>query len=164
MPDKNKPNIIARMPSETKEQIYDGGTVRFLATSEDTNGAFSLFELTETPGYKTAWHQHNDIDEAFYVMEGVLTIKINDKVADYPPGSYVLIPRGTPHGQANGGKVPTKHLLTFTPSAYDQFFRDRVELYKTIKPTDPKFLDRFNELRRKNAKYLEVLGTWDIPK
>ncbi len=37
--------------------------------------------------------------------------------------------------------------------------RNRVELYKTVKPTDPKFLDKFNELRRKNAKYL---GSVDI--
>ncbi len=97
-------------------------------------------------------------------MEGVLTVKINDKVGSYPTGSYILIPRGTPHGQANADTVPTRVLLTFTPSAYEQFFRDRVELAKTMKPDDPAFTDKFNELRRKHSKYVEILGTWEIGK
>jgi quercetin dioxygenase-like cupin family protein len=163
-PDKNKPKVIALTPSQARKYPMMPGTVRFLASSEDTNGAFSLFELKEMPGYKTALHQHNHWDESFYVMEGVLTVKIKDKISEYPAGSYVVIPRGTPHGQGNFGTVPTRILLTFTPSAYEQFFRDRVELFKTVKPTDPKFTDRFNELRRKHAKYVEILGTWDIPK
>jgi|SRR5215204_138053 len=36
-------------------------------------------------------------------------------VSHYPAGSYVLIPRGTPHAQGNRGKVPARILLTMTP-------------------------------------------------
>ncbi|MBN9380229.1 MAG: cupin domain-containing protein [Chitinophagaceae bacterium] len=162
--DTSKPNIIALNPGAIEELPYDAGSVKVLASSEDTKGSFSLFELKEMPGYKTAWHRHNHFDESFYVMEGVLTVKINDKVGTYPPGSYILIPRGTPHGQANFGTVPTRVLLTFRPSAYEQFFRDRIELFKTVKPGSAEFTDKFNELRRKHAKYVEILGTWDIEK
>ena len=98
------------------------------------------------------------------MVEGVLTVNINGNIGNYPAGSYILIPRGTPHGQGNFGTVPNKVLLTFTPSAYEEFFRDRIELFKTVKPDSPEFTDRFNELRRKHAKYVEILGTWDIKK
>ena len=121
-----------------------------------------MFEAKEMPGYKTAWHRHNERDEAFYILEGVLTMKIGDRTADYPAGSYVVVPRGTPHGQGNFGYVPTRVLLTFTPGGFDEFFRDRVELYKTIKPDHPEFSNKFNELRRKHSSQVEILGTWDI--
>lgn len=126
--DTSKPNVIAINSNVLDVLNFDAGTVRFLASSKDTKGAFSVFEETERPGYKTALHSHPHWDETFYVIEGVLTVKVNDKINNYPAGSYILIPRGTPHGQVNFGTVPNKSLLTFTPSAFEQFFRDRIAL------------------------------------
>jgi hypothetical protein len=56
--DKNKPKIVALKSRERDEVTYDAGTARFLASREDTNGAWSLVELTEKPGYKTRIHRH----------------------------------------------------------------------------------------------------------
>ncbi|MGI8732857.1 MAG: hypothetical protein ACR2LM_06100 [Pyrinomonadaceae bacterium] len=69
--DKNRPKIITLKSGESEELVYDAGTVRFLASSEDTNGAWSLVQVKEMPGYKTNLHRHNTTDEAFYVLEGV---------------------------------------------------------------------------------------------
>lgn len=162
--DSTKPNAININSNVPDVLNFDRGTIRFLATSNDTKGAFSVVEIKEMPGYKTALHLHPHWDEAFYVLEGVLTVNINGNINNFPAGSYILIPRGTPHGQGNFGTVPNRILLTFTPSAYEDFFRDRIELFKTVKPESPEFTDRFNELRRKHAKYVEILGTWDIKK
>ncbi len=162
--DANKPNVITVRGDVPDSLNLDSGTMRFLATSEDTKGAFTTLEIKERPGYKTALHLHPHWDEAFYVLEGVLTVNINGNINHYPAGSYILIPRGTPHGQGNFGTVPNRIVLTFTPSAYEEFFRDRVELFKTVKPGSSEFTDKFNALRKKHAKYVEILGTWDIPK
>lgn len=162
--DTSKPNIIKINSGVPDVLNLDRGTIRFLATSNDTKGAFSVVELKEMPGYKTPLHLHPYWDEAFYVIEGVLTVKINDNINNYPAGSYILIPRGTPHGQGNFGNVPIRILITFTPSAFEEFFKDRVELFKTVKPDSPEYTDRFNELRKKHAKYQTILGTWDIEK
>ena len=158
----NKPRIVALKSGEPNELAYDGGVARFLVNSEDTNGAWSLVELAEMPGYKTNLHRHNNTDEAFYVVEGVLTVKIIDKTSAYPAGSYVLIPRGTPHAQGNLGKVPVKVLLTMTPAGFEQSFRDRVELFKTIKPDHPDFRKRRQENAAKGKYDVEFLGAWDI--
>ncbi len=162
-PDKTKPNIIALKSGEPGEFNYDAGTVRYLASSEDTGGAWSLVELKEMPGYKTNLHRHNNTDEAFYVLEGVLTVKINDKTSEYPAGSYVLVPRGTPHAQGNFGKVPVKVLLTMTPSGFEQSFKDRVELFKTVKPDHPDYRKMRDELTKKRKFDVERLGIWDGP-
>jgi quercetin dioxygenase-like cupin family protein len=163
-PDGTRVNVITRKAVDSPELPYDAGTVRFLASTEETKAAWSMFEVKELPGYKTAWHRHNERDEAFYILEGVLTMKIGDEIAEYPAGSYIVVPRGTPHGQGNFGTVPTRVLLTFTPAGFDEFFKDRVQLFKTVKPGDPTFVEKFNELRKKHSGHVEILGTWDIKK
>ena len=162
--DKNGPKMIALKTDEPAELAYDAGTLRMLASSEDTKGAWSLVELKEMPGYHTNLHRHNHTDEAFYVMEGVLTVKINDKTIDYPAGSYVLIPRGTPHAQGNRGKVPVKVLLTMTPGGFEQSFIDRVELFKSVKPDDPDFRKKRDELTKNSKVDVERLAVWDLQK
>jgi len=162
--DKNKPNLIALKPGEPHELTYDAGTARFLASSEDTNGAWSLVEIKEMPDYHTNLHRHNHTDEAFYVLEGVLTVKINDKISEYQAGSYVLIPRGTAHAQGNRGKVPVKILLTMTPGGFERSFKDRVELFKTAKPDDPDFRKKRKENAVKGNYDVEFLADWDLQK
>src|SRR5215467_1717932 len=103
---QSKPKIIAVNINDLEAFDYDAGKVKFIATSEDTNGAYAVVELTEMPGYKTAWHQHNNCEEAFYVVEGVLTIQLADKLYEMPAGSYILITRGTPHAQGNSTNTP----------------------------------------------------------
>jgi hypothetical protein len=49
-------------------------------------------------------------------VEGILTIKIIDKIYEMPTGSYIFIRRGTPHGQGNFTKNPIGLLTTFTPT------------------------------------------------
>ena len=161
---QTKPKIVAVDTNALESFSYDAGKIKFIASSEDTNSAYAVVELTEMPGYKTAWHQHNNCEEAFYIVEGVLTIKITEKTYEMSAGSYILIPRGTPHGQGNFSKNPVRLLTTFTPGGFDHFFKGRVELYKTVKPGEPGFQKRFDELREKHKVWVEVLGAWDIPK
>jgi quercetin dioxygenase-like cupin family protein len=158
--DKTKPKMIALQPGEPDEVIYDAGTARFLASSEDTNGAWSLVELTEQPGYKTRIHRHIYTDEAYYVLEGVLTAKIADKTYELPAGSYILIPHGTPHAQGNLGKVPVKVLLTMTPGGFEGSFKDRAELIKTANPNDPNFIKKREQMMIKRKYDREFLGDW----
>jgi quercetin dioxygenase-like cupin family protein len=162
--DKTKPKIVALQPGEPDEVTYDAGAARFLASSEDTNGAWSLVELTEQPGYKTRIHRHIYTDETYYVLEGVLTAKIADKTYELPAGSYILIPHGTPHAQGNLGKVPVKVLLTMTPGGFEGSFKDRAELIKTVKPGDPNFIKMREAMMIKRKYDREFLGDWNTQK
>ena len=162
--DKDRPKIIALKSGEPDELTYDAGTVKFLASSADTNGAWSLVELTEKPGYKTRLHRHIYTDETYYVLQGVLTAKIADKTYELPAGSYILIPHGTPHAQGNLGKVPVKVLLTMTPGGFEGSFKDRAELIKTVKPDDPNFIKMREQMMTKGKYDREYLGDWNTQK
>ena len=162
--DTNRPKLVALKTGEPGELTYDAGTARFLVSSEETNGAWSVVEVREMPGYHTNLHRHNHTDEAFYVLDGVLTVNINGGISEYPAGSYVLIPRGTPHAQGNHGKVPARILLTMTPGGFERSFKDRVELFKTAKPTDPDFRKKRKENAAKGSYDVEFLAEWALPK
>ncbi len=43
------------------------------------------------------WHQHENEDELFLVVQGHLTIKLRDRDVELDPGEFVIIPRGVEH-------------------------------------------------------------------
>ena len=160
----HRPAVIALKAGEPAGLAYDAGTLRVLASSEATGGAWSLVELKEMPGYHTNLHRHNLTDESFYVLEGSLTVRLNEGTRDYPAGSYVLIPRGTPHAQGNRGKVPVRVLLTMTPGGFEQSFLDRARLFETVKPGDPEFRRKRDEFTKTSKVDVERLALWDLQK
>lgn len=162
--DRHRPQLVVLKAGEPAELAYDAGMARFLVSGEETDGAWSLVELKEMPGYHTNLHRHNHTDEAFYVLEGVLTVNIAGSLSEYPAGSYVLIPRGTPHAQGDGGKLPARILLTMTPGGFERSFKDRVELFKTSKPDDADFRKKRRENAVKGHYDVEFLADWALPK
>jgi quercetin dioxygenase-like cupin family protein len=153
--------VIALNTADLESFVYDAGKAKFIVSSEDTNGAWSLVELTEMPRYHTNLHRHNHTSEAFYVLEGVLSVMLDGVTRDYPAGSYILVQPGTPHAQGNRGKVPVRLLLTMNPGGFERSFRDRAELYKTVKPDDPDFRKKRKENAAKGNYDVEFLADWD---
>ena len=60
-------------------------------------------------------HVHNNDDEAWYVIEGILTFRLGDSTVKAGPGTTVMAPAGTPHTyfEEDG---PTKYLIILTPT------------------------------------------------
>ena len=68
----------------------------------ETDGAYALRENSMPAWFNTVpMHIHHTAEEAFYVLDGVITFIGAFGPTDAPPGSFVLIPRGTPHSIAN---------------------------------------------------------------
>ena len=43
------------------------------------------------------WHQHDDTDELFLVLDGQLTIQLRDRDVLLGPGELFVVPRGVEH-------------------------------------------------------------------
>ena len=43
------------------------------------------------------WHKHDEDDEFFYVVEGVLLIELEDRVVELAPGQGFVVPRAVVH-------------------------------------------------------------------
>jgi mannose-6-phosphate isomerase-like protein (cupin superfamily) len=69
---------------------------------------------TDPPVDIAPLHIHHDDDEAWYVLEGALTVRVGDEDVHVAAGSGVLVPRGIVHTYWNPAPEPTRYLLVMT--------------------------------------------------
>jgi uncharacterized protein YjlB len=121
------------------------------ASTEATDGAFSLLEATEPPDFGPPLHTHHDAAEAFYILEGEYIIFLDGQEFVSPAGSFIFIPAGVPHG-FRVGHTASRKLVLYTPAAMVGYFD---ELSAAIKKgtADP---DELSEIANRYA--MEVLG------
>lgn len=43
------------------------------------------------------WHKHDEEDELFLVISGILKIEFRDKVVELKPNEFIIVPRGVEH-------------------------------------------------------------------
>ncbi len=95
------------------------GNVEFLARTADTpRFTFGIIEIQ--PGRVLEEHVHDGEDDAFYILEGEMTFTFGDEEAAAPPGTFVLVPPGVPHGFRNDGDVPVRMLNIHAPAGFDR--------------------------------------------
>src|SRR5205814_3331084 len=70
------------------------------------------------PRWIAPLHLHHHDDEAWYVLEGSLYVKVGDDTVEARAGAAVLVPRGTPHTYWNPDPVPVRYLLVMTPTIH----------------------------------------------
>jgi mannose-6-phosphate isomerase-like protein (cupin superfamily) len=86
------------------------------ARSADNLGAYSLMECTMPAGSAGPnFHVHTASEEAWYVLDGALTIMVEDDEFVAEPGSYFLVPRGREHTFHTYGTEACRFLLIFSP-------------------------------------------------
>jgi quercetin dioxygenase-like cupin family protein len=78
------PPVVAAA-GEREAVPIESGTIRFLFTGKETNGTVAVVEVVERE-YATSLHRHNNTDEAFYVLEGTLTVWVAGKLHQLGPG------------------------------------------------------------------------------
>src|SRR4051794_18632539 len=93
----------------------NGGGILLKAAGDDVQGAYSLQEFIAEP--EATWvppHIHHGFEEAFYVLEGELSVQLAERRVSAPAGAFVLITRGTPHSHSNPLKKITRYLVLFS--------------------------------------------------
>jgi mannose-6-phosphate isomerase-like protein (cupin superfamily) len=107
----------------------EGQTVWFLrnritikATAQSTGGAYGLFESWIAPGFSPPLHVHHREDEAFWVLEGELSMCCGDRTFRAAAGSFVFLPRDVPHTFVVEGDRPARMLTLLTPGGGEAFF------------------------------------------
>lgn len=125
----------------------------------ETDYALSVSEVAARPGGGPPLHVHYLQEEAFYLLEGTLTLKAGKQSRRIVAGSFVAIPSKVPHTYRVEGKIPAKLLVIYTPAGYENFFREIGEAAR-VKVLPPK--DHLPDIQRYvqgQVKYnSEILG------
>jgi quercetin dioxygenase-like cupin family protein len=92
------------------------------SSGRETRGAFCLIEVAVPPQSGPPPHVHQREDEAFYILDGVFQVNIDDQQLTAGPGSWVRLAKGSLHHFKNIGDSVGKMLILATPAGLDEFF------------------------------------------
>jgi len=70
------------------------------------------------PRWIAPLHLHRKDDEAWYVVEGTLCVRVGKDVVEARAGSAVFVPRGTVHTYWNPGPGLVRYLIVMTSNIY----------------------------------------------
>lgn len=128
------------------------------ATADSTGGAYGLVEARVPAGASPPLHIHRREDEAFWVLDGELTMVCGDQTFSAGPGSFTFLPRDVPHTFVVEGHAPA-HLLTLvSPGGAERFFVEggREPAGEGLPPAGPPDIER---MQRAAVEFgMEIVG------
>jgi mannose-6-phosphate isomerase-like protein (cupin superfamily) len=107
------------MPDRLTAHTLAGSAVRAAASDLLLAEATLAPDGADPPRYAAPLHIHRTDDEAFYVLQGTLSFRVNDDTVTIPSGGATLVPRGTAHTFWNPELAPARYLVALTPRISD---------------------------------------------
>lgn len=84
-------NILVINPNQKLCNFSDLWSPKIIAELND-----SYVKVAKVKG-EYVWHKHDNEDELFFIISGVLKIELRDKILELKPGELVVIPKGIEH-------------------------------------------------------------------
>jgi mannose-6-phosphate isomerase-like protein (cupin superfamily) len=114
-----------------------GSVMLFKAVAADDDGDFSLMERTvPVGGRRPPAHRHTNCSEAYFVLDGRVSVTVEGQEQLLEPEDFVLVPRGASHTFGNGGDTQARLLVLHAP-AMDAYFAALHDLWNRAEPPAP---------------------------
>ncbi len=125
-------------PGEGHARYSARGSVMYVkALAELDDGDLSLMERTLPPGgRRPPPHRHTNCSEAYFVLDGLVSVTVEGQDLRVGPEGFVLVPRGTAHTFGNAGDQPARLLVIHAP-AMDAYFAALHDLWHRDRPPSP---------------------------
>jgi quercetin dioxygenase-like cupin family protein len=129
------------------------------ATAADTGGQMTIVEMQEPPGAEAPLHVHYREDEAFWILEGEVTLEVGDARIEAKAGDYAFGPRDVPH-RYTVGPNGCRMLFICTPGGFETLVREMSQPAetRTLPPpsTEPPDFEHMAKVAAANG--CELLG------
>jgi len=112
------------------------GRVKVLVRGRDGRGRVAIMDNVIERGHEGPPLHHHPFDEAFYVIDGVLTFRLDDHDVTCRAGELAFAPGGTPHTFANCADRDGRLLIVCVPAGFERYF-DRVAASEARQATPP---------------------------
>ena len=101
------------LPASHEDPQDPGAFKKILFTRKDiTGGKIQMVNWAKLPkGKKFAPHYHEDMEEIFIIIKGIVKIKVGNKVELLKTGDCVLIPARSVHIMENVGEMEAQYIV-----------------------------------------------------
>lgn len=118
--------IVRAAADAEKRWFFGGGIHTWLASPEETGGAYLLIHDALDAGKATPLHVHPESDETFYVLSGEILVHLDGVDHAVHAGGIAMAPRGVPHAFMVTSET-AELLFLHTPGSCASFYRDASE-------------------------------------
>ena len=95
------------------------------AGAQETGGGLYLGEVVLAAGAPgPPLHRHARMHDLFYVLEGTLTVLVEDAAHELPAGGFALVPPGVAHTVENRSGAAVRLLNLSTPGGFEAYMRE----------------------------------------
>lgn len=102
----------------------------FKLNKSQTDGKLGSSEITLYPGLLGSIpHYHNSFDEVCIVLEGTVTIKIEEEIYTVSQGGWHLRPRRSVHCFWNSGNIAARFIELYIPAGHEAFMQNLADLF-----------------------------------
>ncbi|MCR9129611.1 MAG: cupin domain-containing protein [Alphaproteobacteria bacterium] len=144
-------------PTQGRQIIVPMHPTRHVVPAAATASGLSVYEIAlepRSPG--TPPHIHANEDEFLYVIEGEVSVQIEDEAHQVSEGAMVIKPRGQLHAFWNGSDAPARLLLTVSGEGDFEAFFDGVETAATEMDNPEPFEARMAALAEASGITIEM--------
>lgn len=133
---------VAVRRGDGEARWWFGQLAEIKATAADTGGPLTIIEVTCGPGFEAPLHVHHREDEAFWVLDGEVTLNVGEQAIEARAGDYAFGPRHIPH-RYTVGEAGCRMLFICTPGGFEGLVRDMSEPapQRTLPPRTEQPLD-----------------------
>ncbi len=130
------PRVLGRGEGQQRYTAR-GSVMLFKALAEQDSGDLSLMERTLPPGgRRPPPHRHTNCSEAYFVLDGLVSVTVENEDLAVGPEGFVLVPRGTAHTFGNSASGAARLLVIHAP-AMDAYFAGLHDLWNRDEPPSP---------------------------
>lgn len=118
-------------------QLGPSGTTIKLGAG-DAGDVLTVMDTTAAPGFPgPVPHRHREMLDSFYVLEGTLTVALEDRTVEAGADTYVAVPAGTVHSFSNPGEQPVRFLNLMAPAGFERYLVEVAEAAASGQPPTP---------------------------
>ncbi len=130
--------VIVRGPGEGYVLDAAGSRLVFKAEGGDGDGTIFVGESTLAPGFPgPPSHRHERHLDSFFVLEGTLTLLLDDRELEAGPGSFAALPPGLRHTFSNRSDGQVRVLNMMAPGGFEQYLKEILEATAPGEMPDP---------------------------
>jgi quercetin dioxygenase-like cupin family protein len=120
--DRRPAPVAAEPPAASHPAAPSSFATHTLVRSEESDGAVALVENAVPAGWTGTPLHHHAFDEAFYVLDGELTLQVGEDLVVRRAGELAFAPGGAHHAVANPSAREARYLLVCTPGGFQRYF------------------------------------------
>jgi mannose-6-phosphate isomerase-like protein (cupin superfamily) len=129
-----KPIILA--PGQGRAYPMGRISAVFKADEDETRSLYSVSEWWLEPKTQGPGAHSHDEDDLFYVIDGVMSVLVDEEWFECPKGAFVLVPGGVTHDFENRGSVRAGILNFCSPGPFEPYMPAIADWFAQHPPKD----------------------------